>query len=66
MKFHSVTVRSYVSEIAFPVCGLYCVPEFYSSVEIPDHPFEMGAMVNRFSTDIVKGDVRHWGEMADS
>ena len=23
-------------------------------------------MVNRFSTDIARGDVRHWGEMADT
>ena len=55
MKFHSVTVRRYVREIAFPVCGLYRVPDFFGSVEIPDHTFEMGAMLNRFSTDIAKG-----------
>jgi hypothetical protein len=36
------------------------------SVEIPDHTFEMGAIPNRFSAVIAKGDVRHWGEMADS
>ena len=28
-------------------------------VEIPDHTFEIGAMLNRFSTDVAKGDFRH-------
>jgi len=30
---------------------------FSGSVEIPDHTFEMGAILNRFSTVIAKGDV---------
>jgi hypothetical protein len=37
----------------------YCHPSFAlkitGSVEIPDHTSEKGAMLNRFSTDIVKG-----------
>jgi hypothetical protein len=24
------------------------------------------SMINRFSKDIARGDVRHWGEMADT
>ena len=27
----------------------------FGSVEIPDHTFEMGALLNRFSTDIANG-----------
>jgi hypothetical protein len=36
------------------------------SVEITDHTFEMGAMLNRFSTDIAKGNVCYPQRMADS
>jgi hypothetical protein len=39
---------------------------FFGPVEIPDHTFEMGAMLNRFSTDIAKGDVCYPQRMADS
>jgi len=39
---------------------------FFGSVEIPDHTFEMGAMLNRFSPDIAKGDVCYPQRMADS
>jgi hypothetical protein len=55
-----VRYASHVFSMMPEKCGII------GSVEIPDHTFEIGAMLNRFSTDVAKGDVCYPQRMADS
>jgi len=47
-------------------CSFFLKRSIIGSVEILNQTSVKGIMLKRFSTDIAREDVRHWGEMADT